>query len=339
MIPDPFASSAFSLILSWIFGFFVFSGILLAIISPPSEEGKVRYRLVLLWVMICAVIFAPVRYVLLQLLLSESYFVQSGSAFFSTFILVAYMPIVFGILYAFGIGLPLLAMGLIAGSKEPMSRMRIGLGLIGCPGLFYLGSIAFFWLLPYATYSTHWLRAKDLMGATNGPAEYFYEYIVDINIPYLPNWIAGNVGETPKERLRSHLAELYVGKKQARVLTSYHFNSSIHCSNEAARIISTGEGLIKTMSAEDYARKVERERAALREAQKVDIALLNERYPTFGDQYRDLFIKGMTKLIEGHETPDDRMLIEGNWKMLQGHRLLDQWGDWYTANRDAIQRE
>ena len=339
MIPDPFASSTFSLILSWVFGFFVFLVILLGIISSLSEEGKARYRLVVLWVMICAAIFSPVRYLLLQLLMSETYFVQSGSAFISTLILVLYMPIVFGILHAIGIGVPLLAIGLIAGLKEPMSRMRIGLGLICCPALFYIGSITLFWLLPYAAYSTHWLRAKDLMQATNGPAEYYYEYIVDINIPYLPNWIAGNVGETPKERLRSHLAELYIGKEESRVLTGYHFNSSINRSNEAARIIGTGEGLIKAIPAEDYARKVELHRAAIREARKVDIAVLNERCPTFGDKYRDLFIKGMTKLIEGYETPDDRMLIEGNWKMLQAQSLLDQWGDWYTANRDAIQRE
>lgn len=339
MIADPFASFTFSLILSWVFGLFMFLGILFAIVSLLLEAGKARYGLAVLFVMICAVIFSPVRYLLLQLLLSETYFVQSASAFLSTLMLVVYMPIIFGILYLFGIGLPLLAMGLIAGLKEPMSRMRIGLGLIACPAFFYLGSIAFFWLLPYAAYSTHWLRAKDIMRATNGPAEYFYEYIVDFNIPYVPNWIAGNLGETAGDRLRSHLAELYIGKKQSKVLAGYHFNSSLHCSNEAAKITSTGEGLIKSLSVEDYTRMVALERAALKEARKADITTLNERYPAFGDRYRDLFINGLTKLIEGHDTPDDRMLSEGNWKIMQGHQLLDQWGDWYTANRDAIRRE
>jgi hypothetical protein len=73
--------------------------------------------------------------------------VQSFGAFLSVFLLAFYIPIVFGILYFIGIGLPMLPAMAILKNQE---RMTFGRGLaasvvlliacIICSFLFYLGS-------------------------------------------------------------------------------------------------------------------------------------------------------------------------------------------------------
>ena len=340
MITDGFPSHTVSLVLSWIFGLIFCAALPVGVIGAVFDKGEqdtatAGTRIFAAWVVLCAIALSPLRYFLLQFLLTETFGVQSFSALLATAIFAIPVGFAFITLYLVGIVLPFLGVVASAGSKDQPSRSRVYLSAILAPALFYIGNLLFFWMLPYAAYSCHWLRAKDIMRATNGPAEYFYRFAVDWDIPYLSYPLAGSEGDTAKERLRAHLAALYVGKKGKRYLTSHHFNRSFEFSNASAEIINKGTAFT-TLEQEEFEEMVRLQEAALSEARKVDVAILNERLVGLGDHYRDEFIVGMEKLLEGHKTPDDRTLFEGNLLLIQGHRLLDRWGDWYENHRDEI---
>jgi hypothetical protein len=168
--------------------------------------------------MLCLIIFSPLRYFILQIALAEAYSVQSIPAFIVSCVLVVYFPIVFGILYGIGIGLPVLGIISIAGFKETISKIRLTLAVIVTPFLFIIGSYLFCLALPYMAYSTHWLKAEDVIRATNGPAEYTYKYVVRWWMPQKhiiqlsPDMKSKLL--TPKEKLRAHVAAIYLGNKE-----------------------------------------------------------------------------------------------------------------------------
>jgi hypothetical protein len=115
------------------------------------------------------------------------------------------------------VGLPLLAIAAITGFSDVSSKGRRFLAAISAPLLLVIGSFFYYSVLPYAAYSTHWLNHKDVIRATNGPAEYFYRYVVEQGTPLLFEEFALEVGleNLPaKERLRAHVATLYLGNKQ-----------------------------------------------------------------------------------------------------------------------------
>jgi hypothetical protein len=64
----------------------------------------------------------------------------------------------------------------------------------------------------------HWLNAKDVLKSTNGPANVYYEYVVERTTPvffsgYLSRDKLKNM--TPKERLRAHVATVYLDNEEA----------------------------------------------------------------------------------------------------------------------------
>jgi hypothetical protein len=154
---------------------------------------------------------------MLQIFIAIAYPLQSFRAFFTNFILVLYIPIVFGILYAIGIVLPFVGTYAIAGFKGTASKIRLWLAVPAAPIIFLIASYLFYLVLPYAAYSTHWLKAEDVIRATNGPSEYFYRYIVEQMTPLQFPRYAHEIGLdnlSPKERLRSHVSILYLGMDQ-----------------------------------------------------------------------------------------------------------------------------
>jgi hypothetical protein len=142
---------------------------------------------------------------------------QSVAALLSTFLLAIYIPIVFAILLAIGIGAPLFLVALIAGMKEPFSIRRLILAGITCPVILWVFSTIFYNVLPFAAYSTHWLGPKEIIRTTNGPSYYFYSFVVEQFTPLqFPGFVNGIKLEnmTTKERFRAHIAAVYCGKKQ-----------------------------------------------------------------------------------------------------------------------------
>ena len=139
--------------------------------------------------------------------------VQSFSAFLSIFLLAIYVPIVFGILYYIGIGLPMLSIMPILKNQERMTFWRGFAASFVLPIACIICSFLFFWALPLAGKSVWWLSVKDVIKATNGPPALIYKYFAS---PFTPTILPGFFEDTPQKNidlLRCHVAAVYVSDK------------------------------------------------------------------------------------------------------------------------------
>ena len=68
------------------------------------------------------------------------------------------------------------------------------------------------WLLQYAAFTTHWLRADDVIRATNGPAAVAYSVALKYLTPAPARGFYSEVSRTDRERLRNHVASYYLGR-------------------------------------------------------------------------------------------------------------------------------
>jgi len=192
-------------------------GILAFAVTMLFEKHEGIPRIFLWWLFACIILFSPFRYIFLQVLLATAYPFQSIYGLISTFWLSLYIPIVFSLLYAIGLGIPFLIIVSIIGKKDPLPKYRIVISGICAPLIFTAFSVVYYLLLPYAAYSTHWVSPKALIRSTNGPSHYYYEYVVEQFTPLeFPNF-ATEIGleeMDAKERLRAHVAGVYCGNKQ-----------------------------------------------------------------------------------------------------------------------------
>jgi len=214
---DYFQSYTVSIILTWLFSIPLIISLISLAIFLIFERVEGVSRLFIAWLVICIILFSPLRYLFLQIFVAIAYPLQGLRAFLSALLLAIYIPIVFGILYAIGFGLPAFGILAIVGFKENVSKIRLWLSALLSPIIFIIGSYLFYLILPYAAYSTHWLHPKDVIRATNGPPEYFYRYVVEQMTPLKFPSYAHKMGLdnlSPKERLRSHVAIVYLGQKQ-----------------------------------------------------------------------------------------------------------------------------
>ncbi len=214
---DFFASPLISQILTWIFSIPIIFGMLAFAVTVLFEKQEGVPRIYTLWLIVCLILFSPLRYILLQLLVATAFPFQSFAGFISTFLLAIYIPIVFGLLYAVGLGLPLLLTVLIVGKKDPPSKGRLFLSGVVAPLIFLVFSIIYYNLLPYTAYSTHWIGPKELIRSTNGPSYYFYKYAVEQFTPLQFPGFTHDIGFEnldTKERFRAHVAAVYCGNKQ-----------------------------------------------------------------------------------------------------------------------------
>jgi len=72
-------------------------------------------------------------------------------------------------------------------------------------------------VVPDAAYSTHWLNPDDVIKATNGPPVYVFKYITEMGSPIQYPKLVSDIGPenmNTKEKLRAHVASVYLGKKQ-----------------------------------------------------------------------------------------------------------------------------
>ena len=206
--PEIFQSYPISLALSWIFAIPLLVGAIGWILSVFTT-----YRIPWIfsaWLGLCLLIFSPARYLLFLAVFASSYAVQSFGAFFSTFLLALYVPIVFGILIAIGVGLPASVLIPIIGEK--LTVVRGILASIALPFTCWIASLAFAFLLPLAGGTVGWLRVEDMMKAANGPAAFVFRYAVAPPFAALaiPGLDRPPAGIRDVDLLRLHLAALYV---------------------------------------------------------------------------------------------------------------------------------
>ena len=214
---DPFQSHLISSILTWLFSIPSIIGLLAVAIAMLFEKVEGVPRIFLIWLILCNLLFSPLRYIILQLFTAIAFPLQSIPGLLSAFLLALYIPIVFGILYGLGLGLPSVLIILIAGKKDPPSKGRLILSAVVAPLIFLVGSFLYYNVLPYAAYSTHWVGTKEIIRTTNGPSEYFYKYVVEKFTPLqFPNFVheMGFDKLSSKERFRAHVAAVYCGKKE-----------------------------------------------------------------------------------------------------------------------------
>ena len=331
---DFFASHIVSLVLSWVFCSSIFIGLIGYLSETFFEKAEGIPRVVTIWLSLCLIVLSPLRYILLQQMLCEAYVVQSISAFLSTILLLFYMTIVFGTLCIVGLAPSVVVIGILFDEMiGRVTRTKMFLLCLVTPVGCLLGSYLFTLILPYAAISIHWLKASDVIRSTNGPGYYFHKYAVDVWNP-----MELFVDEDQRNHtLREHVYTVYFGKKQKasyrKALTVQHFFQSQSYALDAEDafdkgvpksgklIVSIDQGVI------DEAMRLKK--LALAEAAKVSIEELNDRYPGFGDHYRDEFIEGLTTEVRGYER--NETLTD-----LRGQFLLHNWGKWYMANRERI---
>ncbi|MFG0256583.1 MAG: hypothetical protein ACF8GE_01640 [Phycisphaerales bacterium JB043] len=232
-MPDPFPSSIASTILVWTTAVFLVLAFIGFVCESISDNEHGVPRLVLLWLLVCIIVFSPLRYTVLQLLLATSYPFQSMKAFTASILAAIYAPFVFGLLYAIGFGLPAYAIVLLGGKSHEPSKWRLLLASLLAPVALSVGSVLFFVALPFAAKTLYWLHPDDVMASTNGPATYYYYYAVEPLMPLQHSDIAHEVGierMTTEERLRSHVATIYLSNKKY-----WYYYSKAHPSEYNAR--------------------------------------------------------------------------------------------------------
>jgi len=325
---DIFASHTISLVLSWVFCSFIFIGLIGYVGETLFEKAAGIPRAATIWISLCIILLSPLRYMLLQLTIATAYPFQSVSAFVSTFLLAMYIPIVFGILYAVGFALPLLG-AMSIGMREQLTKAKMFLVCLLTPVGCLLGSYLFALILPYAAISVHWVKAKDVIRATNGPAYYFHRLAVDV-------WNPIDLFVDAERRdvtLRGHVVAAYFGKKQRRSIAAQHFSQSLSYANDATAAFEKGipdtRSLIVSIDQKVIEEVMRLKRLALSEATMVSVAELNNLCPGFGDHYRDEFIQGLEAEVAGYERNE-------RFTTMRGQFLLNSWGDWYLASRERI---
>lgn len=213
MNQDPFEPHLVSLVLSWI----VTLPLIIAIFATLFQfflKKEELPRILTVWFGICLLIFSPARYMVFQMAVGFAYPFQSISAILSTFILAVYVPIVFGILYAIGVGLPMLASVLVFAKDATVKKWKCVLWAVLLPLCLSVGSFFFYKALPLAAWTVHWVDARDVMRATHGPAFYIYKYFAMIGTPHsMPRYFERTPGKT-EDFLRCHVASLYLGRRE-----------------------------------------------------------------------------------------------------------------------------
>ena len=110
--------------------------------------------------------------------------------------------------------------------------------------------------------------------------------------------------------------------------TLTQFIATMESANRATGVIN--QGTPYSVMASDEANEMMRHyRAALAHADRVDVAVLNRKYPGWGDHFDHEFRSGIRLVITGHENIDATSSVAGQ-------KLLNAWGDWFNQNVTAI---
>lgn len=215
---DPFASGPLATTLAWLVTVGTLAPALVGLIGFLVEKADMA-RPFKLWLVLCLLFIAPGRYIFFQLVTAETFVVQSFAAFFASFILALYVPIVFGVLFFIGIGIPLALTILVLGDDKRRDAGRYVGAAVVLPIACLLASWLFHVTLPLAARTVRWLPAQQVVRATNGPAAVVFDYVA---APVAPLRVPTYFELTPKDAKalrRCHVASLYLSaKEEARFL-------------------------------------------------------------------------------------------------------------------------
>lgn len=211
MNPSVFESNWFSLTLSWLFSIPILLSLLGWGISILVKHDNIPWILSV-WVGICVVVFSPARYLIFLTIAATSFPFQSLTALFDTFFLVIYVPLLYGILVLIGMGIPFLAISPFLKSKITALK-GIAIALI-FPVACTFCSLVFFIVLPFAGMTLGWVKAKDIIKSTNGPAAVYFKYVL---APTTPLALPPYFEDTPQkdiDLLRCHVASVFLPEKR-----------------------------------------------------------------------------------------------------------------------------
>lgn len=145
---DYFQSHTFSMILTWLFSIPVILCLIGPILGLLFEKFEGIPRFLMVWLVVCFLLFSPLWYILLQILIAIAYPFQSFGALLTTIVLIGYIPIVFGIMCVIGLGLPILCVYIIVYFEDIASKIRLWLAALAAPIIFLIASYLFFLVLP-----------------------------------------------------------------------------------------------------------------------------------------------------------------------------------------------
>jgi len=108
------------------------------------------------------------------------------------------------------------------------------------------------------------------------------------------------------------------------------FIATMNSANEASLVVNR-QTAYSVMSASDSDEMMGHYRAALEHAEKVDTALLDEKYDGWGTHFEKEFLVGLRLVVEGNTKVDAK-------KTMAGHRLMVAWGKWFEKNVSEIRK-
>lgn len=107
-----------------------------------------------------------------------------------------------------------------------------------------------------------------------------------------------------------------------------NFYKALESSQNATKIINSG-GSPTRISEADMTSIINYQKEALGFAEHVQTEELDKLYPELGKHFKDEFIDGLSKSLEGYSTADA-------FTTYQGQTLKNSWDDWYIENKSSI---
>lgn len=210
---DPFASGPIALTLAWLAtgGVFIYAALGLLKFLLDKADAARPFKV---WLVLCLAALAPARYIFFQAIAGLTFPFQSFSGFLLSFILVLYVPLVFGVLYLVGIGIPVGVTILVLGDEENRDAGRyIGASVV-LPIVCLLGSWLFYLTLPLAASTVRWLPAEPVIKATNGPAAFAFDHVASQFTPMAVPKYFELTPQDAKALRRCHIAAVYLGAEE-----------------------------------------------------------------------------------------------------------------------------
>jgi hypothetical protein len=86
-----------------------------------------------------------------------------------------------------------------------------------------VSSIIFYSALPYAGWTVHWLKAKDVIRATNGPAAIVFRYFTSIGTPVILPAFYDQTPQQPIDKLRCHAAAVFLSNQRTGYFVMHQY--------------------------------------------------------------------------------------------------------------------
>ena len=106
------------------------------------------------------------------------------------------------------------------------------------------------------------------------------------------------------------------------------FIAAVESANRATAVVNRGSPY-SVMKGDDAKEMMRHYRAALAHADRIDVAVLNRKYPGWGDHFDREFRSGIRLVVADQENVDATSSVAGQ-------KLLDAWGNWFNQNVTAI---